>query len=82
MRLRSLEEAFPARHQDILKQRQADPLFDEICADFETLADELARAEAHDVPDPVRHANNLRSSLFALKEEILQLLKPADRKES
>jgi uncharacterized protein YdcH (DUF465 family) len=74
-RLKSLDEAFPGMSEEILRRRQVDQVFNEICGDFETLADELLRAEARDLPNPVRHAGNLRGSLFALKEEISQLLK-------
>ena len=76
----SLHRAFPDREEEIRARRARDPLFDEVCRDFELLSSELASDAVAAGTDAASWRADTEDSLRALKAEILQLLgrKPPD----
>lgn len=76
----SLLNAFRDRKEEIRERRARDPLFDEVCRDFELLSSELASDAITAETDTAAWRVDAEDSLRALKAEILQLLggKPPD----
>jgi hypothetical protein len=76
----SLLNAFHDREAEIRVRRAQDPLFDEVCRDFELLSSELASNAFAAGTDAAPWRADAEDSLRALKAEIIQLLggKPPD----
>ena len=76
----SLLNAFHDREEEIRVRRAQDPLFDEVCRDFELLSSELASDALEAGTDAAPWRADAKDSLRALEAEVLQLLgdKPPD----
>ena len=68
-----LEKAFPGRSVLVSRQRAADPIFDEICRDFELISADLTKFGA-EVDERTGQIADTASTLAGLHEEIVQRL--------
>ena len=71
----NLLNAFQDREEEIRVRRAQDPLFDEVCRDFELLSSELASDPLNAGTDAAPWRADAEDSLRALKAEILELLR-------
>ena len=70
----SLLKTFHDREEEIRVRRAQDPVFDEVCRDFELLSSDLASNAVADRTDPAAWRADAEDSLRALIAEILELL--------
>ncbi len=79
MKSNAIETLFPKNKAAIADLRRRDPVFDEICRDYQLLSEEYLSINAEPGSESDRFACDIRETLNGLRDEIAQSLRRAGK---